>query len=238
MSGAGELLVYGAYGYSGDLVVRRAVARGLRPVLAGRREEPLRRLADETGLRWRRFELSSPSETAGGVAGAAAVLNCAGPFVHTAEALLEACLAGGAHYLDITGEIAVFESLAARDAEALDARVVVLPGVGFDVVPSDCLAAHVARALPSATKLVIGIDSRGGVSRGTAMSMLERLPRGGAVRVDGALRTEPIGARRRRFDFGHGPREAISIPWGDLATAWRSTGIPNIEVYSTTPSRA
>lgn len=234
----GDPLLYGAYGYSGRLVLRRALDRGRRFVLAGRREEPLRRLAGEAGLDWRAFDLASTARIVEGLGDAPLVLNCAGPFEHTARPMVDGCVAAGRHYLDITGEIAVLEALAGRDDEARDAGVLLLPGVGFDVVATDCLAVHVARRLPSARRLVIGIDHRGGVSRGTAASMLQRAPRGGAVREDGVLRSEPLGARARRIDFGRGPRVAISIPWGDLATAYRSTGIPDIQVYATAPSRA
>lgn len=237
MGAPSDPLLYGAYGYTGRLVARRALERGGRFVLAGRREEPVRRLARETGLTWRAFDLSSPAAIVAGLGDSPLVLNCAGPFERTAGPMADACLASGRHYLDITGEVAVFEALAARDGEARAAGVLLLPGVGFDVVPSDCLAVHVARRLPSATRLVIGIDHRGGVSRGTALTMLERAPRGGAVRAGGVLRDEPLGARVRRIDFGHGPRTAVSIPWGDLATAYRSTGIPDIEVYATVPAR-
>lgn len=230
-----EPLLYGAYGYSGRLVLERALERGRRFVLAGRREEPLRRLAERVGCEWRAFDLSSEAAIIEGLGDTALVLNCAGPFERTAAPLVDACLASGRHYLDITGEIDVFEALAARDEEARAAGSLLLPGVGFDVVPSDCLAVHLARRLPSAVRLVIGIDSRGGVSGGTATTMVEGAPRGGAVREGGVLRKEPLGARERRIDFGDGPRAAISIPWGDLATAYRSTGIPDIVVFATAP---
>jgi short subunit dehydrogenase-like uncharacterized protein len=136
------------------------------------------------------------------------------------------------HYLDVTGEIGVFEALAARDAEALVAGVMLLPGVGFDVVPSDCLAVHLKRRLPGATRLALGFQSLGRMSRGTATTVLENLHRGGAVRHKGALTPVPAAWKTRTIDFGDGPREAVTIPWGDVSTAWRSTGIPDVEVYT------
>ena len=110
-----------------------------------------------------------------------------------------------------------------------------LPGVGFDVVPSDCLAAHLKRRLPSATHLALGFQSLGRMSRGTATTMAENIHRGGLVRQGGVLRRVPAAWKTQVIDFGTGPVKAITIPWGDVATAFHSTGIPNIEVYMAAP---
>jgi short subunit dehydrogenase-like uncharacterized protein len=149
--------------------------------------------------------------------------------------MADACLRTGAHYLDITGEVGVFEALAARDAEAKAAQVMLLPGVGFDVVPSDCLAAHLKRRLPSANRLSLGFQTFGQVSRGTATTMAENIAVGGMVRQDGVLRAVPAAWKTRVIDFGAGPTKAMTIPWGDVSTAFHSTGIPNIEVYTAAP---
>lgn len=230
-----DLLVYGANGYTGTLIVRLAVERGLRPVVAGRNREALTALAGELGLEARIFPLSDPAALAEGVRGAAVVLHCAGPFSHTARRMADACLRLGIHYLDVTGEIEVFEQMAARDAEARAAGVMLLPGAGFDVVPSDCLAAHLARRLPSATHLALGFFSAGRLSRGTATTIVENLSRGGLVRHEGELRKVKAACKTRVIDFGDGPRTAVTIPWGDVSTAYYSTGIPNIEVYAAAP---
>jgi short subunit dehydrogenase-like uncharacterized protein len=111
-----------------------------------------------------------------------------------------------------------------------------LPGAGFDVVPSDCLAAHLKRRLPSATKLTLAFQVIGRPSRGTANTVVENLSRGGLVRRGGVLTPVPAAWRTRKVDFGRGPAEAMSIPWGDVSTAYHSTGIPDIEVYSQTPA--
>ena len=165
------------------------------------------------------------------------VLHCAGPFAHTSKPIADASLRTGAHYLDITGEVGVFEALAARDREAKAAQVMLLPGVGFDVVPTDCLAAHLKRRLPSANRLALGFQTFGQVSRGTATTMVENIARGGVVRQDGVLRHVPAAWKTRVIDFGAGPTKAITIPWGDVSTAFHSTGIPNIEVYTAAPLR-
>ena len=207
--------------------------RGDRPVLAGRNAAAVRALAVELGLEHRAFALDDAPAADEALRGMTAVVHCAGPFVRTSRPMADACLRAKAHYLDVTGEIEVFEALAARDAEARDAGVMLLPGVGFDVVPSDCLAAHLKRRLPGATHLILAFHSVGGVSRGTATTMIENLHRGGLVRRQGVLTRVPAAWKTRAVDFGRGPRTAVSLPWGDVATAYYSTGIPNIEVYTT-----
>lgn len=228
-------LIYGANGYTGALIAREAVARGHRPVLAGRNAEALATLASDLGLEYRIFALDDPGQVVDGISGNQAVLHCAGPFAHTYRPMADACLQAGAHYLDITGEVAVFEGLLARSTAAQAAGVMLLPGVGFDVVPSDCLAAHLKRRLPSAIHLALGFLSLGRVSRGTATTMAENIHRGGLVRQEGVLRPVPAAWKTRVIDFGTGPVKAITIPWGDVSTAFHSTGIPNIEVYVPAP---
>jgi len=227
-----ELLVYGAYGYTGRLVVARLVDLGHRPIVAGRDESQTREIARDFGLEHRIFGLEIPSPLDACLEGVSAVIHCAGPFVRTAHPMVDACLRTRTHYLDITGEVAVFESLSARSDEAKQRGVMLLPGVGFDVVPSDCLAVHVARRITSPTVLrlaILGIGSR--LSHGTALTMVENLHRGGLIRNGGRLETIGAGTLTRRFDFGRGPRLSMAVPWGDLSTAWRSTGIARIETY-------
>jgi short subunit dehydrogenase-like uncharacterized protein len=232
-----RFLIYGANGYTGDLIAREAVARGHQPILAGRNAAVLTTLAGELGLEQRVFPLDLPEAVEANLRGVSVVLHCAGPFAHTSRPVADACLRTRVHYLDITGEVSVFEALAARDSEARAAGVMLLPGAGFDVVPSDCLAAHLKRRLPTANRLVLGFQGLGRVSRGTATTMAENSHRGGLVRQDGTLRQVPAAWKTRVIDFGAGPVKAITIPWGDVSTAYHSTGIPNIEVYLAAPLR-
>jgi short subunit dehydrogenase-like uncharacterized protein len=240
--GSAEWLIYGATGYTGDLVAREAVRRGLRPVLAGRDPAAVERLARELDLPIRVFALDDAAAVERGLAGPpriAAVLHCAGPFVHTSAPMVRACLAARAHYLDITGELPVFESVLAAGAAARTAGVVLLPGVGFDVVPSDCLAARLADALVDATELDLAFASdRGTFSRGTLKTMMESLPHAGAVRRGGKIVPVPIAYDVREIDFSCGRRWAMTIPWGDVSTAYHTTGIPNIRVYTAASPRS
>ena len=145
--------------------------------------------------------------------------------------MVDACLRAGAHYLDITGESAVLDAVLARDGEARAANVVLLPAVGFDVVPTDCMAAKLHAALPDATSLELGFSGGLQMSPGTAKTTVEGLHVGALVRQDGRIIALP-GPRTRELPFPGGPRFGMSIPWGDLVTAFHSTGIPNITVYT------
>lgn len=229
---ATPLIVYGAYGYTGELVARRAAERGLSPVLAGRDSERLVRLARELGCEWRAFPLTDADAARRGIRGAAAVIHCAGPFVRTFRPMAEACVEEKVHYLDITGEVPVFEALLGMDAPARAAGITLLPGAGFDVVPSDCLAAHLAARLPGARSLVLALGGLDRPSRGTARTMLEHA---------GAARSRAgVAPAQRTFDLGGGPVTCVAVPWADGFTAPRSTGIPEVTVYlaASLPARA
>ena len=231
-------MIYGANGYSGTLIAREAKARGLTPVLAGRNADKLRPLADELGLEARIFPLDQPGDLARGLEEIGLVLHCAGPFSRTSAPMIEACLRNQTHYLDITGEIPVFEHATAQAERARLADVVLCPGVGFDVIPTDCVARALKDALPDATHLLLGFDAAAGLSPGTAKTAAEAAGHGGRIRRAGRLVTVPLGHAPRRIDFGNGTKTAMTIPWGDVATAYYSTGIPNIAVYVPTPAPA
>lgn len=224
-------MIYGANGYTGELIAREAVRRGLKPVLAGRSRDKIEPLARELGLEARGFALDDAARASEQIKGLGLVMHCAGPFSVTAQPMMEACLSAGAHYLDITGEIAVFELAQSLSARARDAGIVICPGVGFDVIPTDCVAASLKAAMPDATHLSLGFDSRSGPSAGTAKTSIEGLAQGGKAREDGKIVNVPLAHKLRRIDFGGGAKQAMTIPWGDVSTAFHTTGIPNIEVY-------
>ncbi|QSG10122.1 saccharopine dehydrogenase family protein [Halapricum desulfuricans] len=227
-------LIYGAYGYTGELIAREAVDRGLDPILAGRSRESVDALAAELDCEARAFALSGPA-LAQQLDDVDLVLNCAGPFVDTHEPLVAACLDSDTHYLDITGEIEVFESIRGFDDRARRAGLTLLPGVGFDVVPSDCLAAHLAERLPGAESLSIGYQPAGGFSRGTLKTAIAGLGEPGLVRRDGRLEAVPVGHETREIDFGEGSVPATTVPLGDVSTAYHTTGIPDVDCYLAVP---
>ena len=224
-------MIYGAYGYTGTLIAEEAVRRGHRPVLAGRSAEKLRPLAERLDLDWIAVSLDDADALREAVATVNLVMHAAGPYVHTAAPMLRACLDGITSYLDITGEIPVFGEVYSLDQAAWEREIALIPGVGFDVVPTDCLAKYVADQVPNPVTLELAIDALSKTSPGTTKTLLESLPEGGLVRRDGRLRPYSLGQGGRWFSFPHGRRYAMPIPWGDLATAYRSTGIPNITTY-------
>jgi saccharopine dehydrogenase (NAD+, L-lysine-forming) len=229
-------MIYGANGYTGDLVARLAVSRGSAPLLAGRNAAAVRALADELGLEHVVFDLRDPAATRRHLAEVDVVAHCAGPFVATAGPMVDACLDTGTHYLDVTGEHPVFEAVLGRATDARTAGVVLITGAGFDVVPTDCLANLLHAALPDATALELAFVAPGGMSRGTATTGLSMNARGGWRRIAGTLVPTPIGTPAREVPFPSKVRRVGSVPWGDLVTAYHSTGIGDIVVYTRVPA--
>jgi saccharopine dehydrogenase (NAD+, L-lysine-forming) len=230
-------MLYGANGYTGRLISRLAARRELRPLLAGRAAQRVEPLADELGLEARVVDLDDARRLRAALEDVRVVLHAAGPFVDTAQPMVDACLASRTHYLDVTGEIEVFERIYARRGKAEVAGVALIPGVGFDVVPTDGLAAMLAGRLPDATHLELGFHSRGPASPGTSRTIVRNLPRGGAIRADGRIVGVPHAWKTRQIPFADATRLAVSIGWGDVSTAYWSTGIGNVIVYMAAPPR-
>src|SRR5436190_9875943 len=231
-------LLYGANGYTGELITRYAAERGMTPILAGRNGAKVAELAGKYGFEYRVFALNESAMLDAALQEVDVILHCAGPFSLTSRPMVDACIRNNKHYTDITGEIAVFEACAARHREAEDAGVMLMPGVGFDVVPSDCLARHLKDRLPTATHLSLAFYGMGRLSHGTQATMTMNVGRGGAIRKDGKITPVPAAWKTREIDFGEVKKLGVSIPWGDVATAFHSTGIPNIEVYTVAPKSA
>lgn len=232
-----KILVYGSYGYTGQLIVGHAVKEGLQLILAGRDEKLLSEQAKKYNLEYRAFTIDDASALDSALKEVDAVLHCAGPFVLTFRQMAEACIRNKKHYVDISGEIEGFEALAKMDEDAKRAGIMILPGGGFDVVPSDCLSAYTASKLPNAKNLNLYIKSIGsGVSRGTARSGIENMHRQGRIRRNGIIQTVPGAWDVKDIDFGRGASRVVSIGWGDVSTAFHSTGIPNITTYMGFPN--
>ncbi|MEP6903648.1 MAG: saccharopine dehydrogenase NADP-binding domain-containing protein [Actinomycetota bacterium] len=232
-----NFLIYGANGYTGELITRFAAEQGLKPILAGRNAEKIEALAKQFEMPFRIFDLNDSARLDAALREVEFVLHCAGPFSLTSALMVEACLRARRHYLDITGEIAVFEAMARLDKKAQDAGIMIMPGVGFDVVPSDCLARHLKNRLPSATHLTLAFYGLGRISHGTQATMTMNVGRGGAIRRDGEIVSVPAAYKTREIDFGEMQKLGVTIPWGDVSTAFYSTGIPNIEVYTIVPEQ-
>jgi short subunit dehydrogenase-like uncharacterized protein len=229
-------LIYGATGYTGVLIAKEAVSRGHKPILSGRSIEKLKPLAESLGLNYKVVNLDKPHELEFGLRDVDLVLHCAGPFVNTSDIMIQACLRMGINYLDITGEIPVLEKTFSYHSKAIESKIALISGVGFDVVPTDCMAKYVSDLMPSASQLEIAFVAISTPSQGTAKSMVEMLPKGGMIRKSGKLEFYPLGKGSKKVIFSDGvERTILPIPWGDLASAFISTKIPNITTYSHYP---
>lgn len=231
-----DIIIYGAYGYTGELIIRRCLEQGLNPLLSGRNEDKLKTVAEKYALPFQASDLKN-DDLDKLLKGSKVVIHAAGPFIHTSKLMIEACIRNGVHYTDITGEIAVFAQARKYDAQAKETSVMLLPGTGFDVVPSDCLAAHLKSRMADADDLVLAFYGTGKASRGTSLTVVEGLGYGGTIRENGKIKLVPDAYDVKRFDFGGNKLTAVTIPWGDVYTAFFSTGIPNIKVYMGLPEK-
>jgi len=227
-----KILIYGSYGYTGNLISEIAAQKRLPVILSGRNQEKLVKQGERLKLPVKKASVESTGELDEVLSDAQVVIHCAGPFIHTWKPMAEACLRNQCHYLDITGEVAVFESIKVMNKRFLEQNLMAMPGVGFDVVPTDCMAAYLYQSMPDATHLELGfMGIGGGISHGTAKTMVENLGRGGLIRENGDLKRVPSAYKAKSINFGRKSIDAVTIPWGDLSTAYTTTGIPNISVY-------
>lgn len=229
-----KILIYGATGCTGRMIARRAAKRGLDFSVGGRDASKVLALSTELGVDGLVLDVDDRAALATAVNAADCVINAAGPFAATARQVIRACLDNSAHYIDITGEVGVFELADSLDAEARDAGIMLMPGAGWDVVPSDCIALHVALRAARAEWLRIGLAHIDGVpSRGTlrtgSLMRDRKLVRRGGVLVDLDQPPPPV-----KLDFGLRSFTCGLMSMGDVVTAFKSTGIPNIEVYAPT----
>ena len=231
-----KLLIYGCNGYTGNLISRLACGLGLKPILSGRNISAVERLAAELNRESRCFDLNDERAVDNALIDVKVVLHCAGPFMYTAAPMMAACIRNKCNYLDITGEIPVFEAGHRLDSEARNTDIMIMSGVGFDVVPTDCLSLHLSRMMPDATHLALTLMSKGGrLSHGTAITLAESLGTGSARRSDGHIVSTMAGFSTREIDFGFTQKTAVEIAWGDVSTAYYTTAIPNISVYNVLP---
>ena len=212
-------LLYGANGFVGQEAARHAINENLKPILAGRNYSAIQKLANELELEYRIFSLSDIDAMDRALDDVQVVLHCAGPYIYTSGPMVESCIRTGTHYLDITGELPVYEALASKDEEAKSKGIMILPGIGFDVVPSDCLALHLKNRLPTANKLVLAFQTVGpaGLPPGTQKTMIELVPYGDRIRVNGRLEKPERKIIVREIDFGNGPVRATRFTWGDVS---------------------
>ncbi|SMG40741.1 Uncharacterized conserved protein [Marivirga sericea] len=228
-----RILIYGANGYTGRLITREAKERGIKIDIAGRNEKAIKSLSKESGFSYHIIDLSQTNELEKLLKDFDTVIHCAGPFSETAIPMVEACINSSTNYLDITGEIWVFEDIMKYHEQAKKAAIALIPGVGFDVVPTDCLSAYLKEKLPTATSLELAfVGSKTSMSRGTAVTMVKNISKGGFIREKGRIKNVPLAYDTKEFHFSHRNQCCMTIPWGDLMTSYHQTEIPNIKVFS------
>jgi short subunit dehydrogenase-like uncharacterized protein len=232
----GSWMLYGATGYSGTLIAEEAVRRGHSPILAGRNAEKLRVLAERLELEWVVFSFDDAGALFKAAKSVDLMLHAAGPFAETCAPMMDACLAGKTHYMDISNEISVLQAAQARHRLAEENGVSIIPGVGFGTVASSCLVRYVCEQIAEPVSLEIVISPYvAQSSAGAAKSTLETIAHGGYVRRNGALMGIPFGSGAKRIRIGNGERNVLPVPSGDLEAAYLATGIADITVYMTTP---
>jgi len=230
------ILIYGCYGYTGKLIVDLASEKKASIVLAGRDASKVKSLASAHNLPYEVFDSGNSTEVDAVLSKYKVLLNCAGPFTYTAPNLMNACIKHRVHYLDITGEYQVFELGASLNEKAQHAGITILPGVGFDVVPSDCLANYLKSKLPDANSLEMALFSKGGrLSHGTAITITENLGKKTLVRRNKELKEADNGTLIKKVNIDGKNLTAVAISWGDISTAFVSTAIPNITIYNCLP---
>jgi short subunit dehydrogenase-like uncharacterized protein len=234
--GATSWMIYGAAGHTGGLIARRAHERGHRPLLAGRGAPDIAALADTLDVPHRAVSLDDADALRAALADVDVVLNTAGPFVHTATALAAACLDVGVHYLDISNELQVFRSLYDLHARARSADVTIVPGVGFGVVATNCLARYVNDAVGGAEQVEVAArPATAHAGPGVTATWEANASYGGWIRRAGELQPEPLGAGTTTISFPTGPCSAMPVPTGDLEAAFRATDAPDVTAYLALP---
>jgi short subunit dehydrogenase-like uncharacterized protein len=200
-------------------------------VLAGRNKDALSEIGARLNLPTRVVGLDDHTRLSHALRDISCVVHMAGPFAATSEPMLNACLTTRTNYVDVTGEIEVFEGMWSREEEIRRAGITAVPGAGFDVVPSDCLAAYVASRFERPASLIIALRSLQSASQGTLRTAIRQVSKPVLCRRAGTI--VPLDDRSLRWvDFGSGEEEpCVPVSWGDVATAFHSTGAGNITVY-------
>lgn len=229
-----KLMIYGATGYTGRMAAEHAKAAGTPLVLAGRSRESLSRLAAELGVEYRVFSLDDPAAIHDSLAGVLVLINCAGPFTRTAEALMKASIRSGVHYLDTAAELVSYRLAESLDDQAKAAGIMLMPGGGGSVAMLGSLAGHAVGKVRAPRKIRIALHVAGALSRGSAISAMENVTAEVLARIGGRLvgvAADGIG----KFDFGQGTVDCFPVTLPDLITIWRSTGVPDVETFVHVP---
>ncbi|MDQ0934757.1 saccharopine dehydrogenase NADP-binding domain-containing protein [Streptomyces turgidiscabies] len=237
---AQAVVVFGAYGHTGRFVVAELLEKGYVPILSGRDPEQLRELAaSRPGLDVRPASVDDPGSLDRAFAGAAAVINCAGPFAATAAPVIEAALRAGVPYVDVAAEIeANLDTFTDFAERARAANALVIPAMAFFGGLSDLLVSaamgdwtsadevHIAYGL-SSWHPTAGTRTAGTVSRDRRNGRRVRYSGGRVEYHDDALPTlkwsfpEPMGTREVIGEFS----------MADIVTVPSHLDVPEVHTY-------
>jgi short subunit dehydrogenase-like uncharacterized protein len=191
-----RIAVYGANGYQGKLVLAELARHGIDTVAVGRSLDRVRTAIDTirgASIEPRVADLADPARLRAAFDDCDAVINCAGPFTSSGDAVARAAIAARCHYVDTSGEQLhikhIFDALTTQ-AEA--AGVTVVPAVTDGCVPGDLVAHVLAEHLEVIDTITVAHRIvGGGMSRGSlrsALATVEVLTSGGLSYADGEWR--------------------------------------------------
>ncbi|MBT2480132.1 saccharopine dehydrogenase NADP-binding domain-containing protein [Streptomyces sp. ISL-94] len=240
MSTAAAVAVYGATGHTGRFIVAELRERGFTTIVSGRDATRLRALAAEWGdAVVRPATVDDPGSLDRALAGAAAVINCAGPFAVTGGPVVEAALRAGIPYVDVAAEIEANVSMFADHAEAArKADIPVVPAMAFYGGLGDLLvtAAMGERTAADVAHVAYGLSSwhpTPGTRAAGAVSHERRAGR--RVRfADGALRYHDDQPSEQDWLFPEplGRRAVIAeFTMADVVTVPSHLAVPEVRTY-------
>jgi short subunit dehydrogenase-like uncharacterized protein len=213
----GSLVVYGATGFTGRLVVDEARRLGIDAILAGRNARALEAMAEEIGAPEVRVgDATKPATLEKLFEGAGAVVSCAGPFARLGEPVLRAAIESGAHYLDTTGEqLWMARMIDVHSSEAERRGTTAILAHAFEYAVGDCAARLAVEATPGAETVEVVNRVEGfGTSRGTKKSALDVLTKPALAVVNGRRREEMQLAHRGRFRFPDEDFDRVAVSYG------------------------
>ena len=234
----GPIAVVGPTGYTGGRVLASLARRDVSLRLVGRNKTRLMRAADGLERAEVRAVTSWETEPLGQtLEGCSAVISCAGPFIRAGRPVVGGALRARVPYADSTGEQPfihhVFDDL---HQPAREARLPLVPAFGFDYVPGDLGATVAASGLGPLERIdVVYAMESAGSTIGTRRSAIEAMAATGYQYINGKLRPERGGTRRRTVQTAFGRRTAGSIPGGDVITIPRHLDVRTVHTYMSLP---
>lgn len=239
-----KVLLYGVTGFTGQLIAQSLQQHNIPFDVAGRNLAATETAAKRFNRGFQTFSITD-SRAVDVLRRYQVLINAAGPFRITAAPLARACIEAGTHYLDLAGEYADFRSVS-QIADSSRAQikagsrneVSLISGIGFGVVPTDLVAAYLAKRMPDGKRLSIAFAADGGVSKGTLKVLLSDLHSLGIKITNGQEEPARFGQEKRTVDFGEGGHRKVGTnPWrADLFSSRQSTPATSIQTFTAFPA--